>query len=391
MEGVRERSNGGTWEASLAATVVAEGSNKKKKKKKKQKKKRKGESMPIVRNEDESAVTHSAVSETNGDMSDNIVFRKLLRGPRYFEPGSTQLETCYNCGEEGHTAAYCTAEKRKKPCFVCGMFGHNANKCSQGQDCFICKRRGHLAKDCPDKQKRTYQDTRICIRCGGIGHDMSSCRNDSYHFLFAENQCYVCKGFGHFCCAEFAVNSPRKISCYNCGDSGHSGVGCAKPRGEPTIDVAPKLCYICGEEGHFARGCTRRSSSKFDRRQGEPAASTPKSTEYRRTTPTHAKKRKEFSGSRSLPRDLGNGSRSSSHSNGFKKNHPVEGGRSGGSAGKSRSRGGWIVDDPGDYNWRSRSSPRSKPWNSPYSPRTPVRKSFKHYDNAGSLRQYHEY
>jgi hypothetical protein len=41
------------------------------------------------------------------------------------------LETCFNCGEEGHVAVNCPMEKRKKPCFVCGLFGHNAKQCTQ--------------------------------------------------------------------------------------------------------------------------------------------------------------------------------------------------------------------------------------------------------------------
>jgi hypothetical protein len=41
------------------------------------------------------------------------------------------LATCFNCGEEGHVAANCQMEKRKKPCFVCGLFGHNAKQCTQ--------------------------------------------------------------------------------------------------------------------------------------------------------------------------------------------------------------------------------------------------------------------
>jgi hypothetical protein len=53
------------------------------------------------------------------------------RIPRYFDPGETILETCFNCGEEGHVAVNCPMEKRKKPCFVCGLFGHNAKQCTQ--------------------------------------------------------------------------------------------------------------------------------------------------------------------------------------------------------------------------------------------------------------------
>ncbi|OEL33204.1 hypothetical protein BAE44_0005777 [Dichanthelium oligosanthes] len=131
------------------------------------------------------------------------------RIPRYFDPGETLLETCFNCSEEGHVAANCPMEKRKKPCFVCGLFGHNAKQCTQvqflaimqmyenfkkanlelfcnifillapaGQDCFICKKGGHMAKDCPDKHKTNDHQSTLCLRCGEIGHDMFGCTND---------------------------------------------------------------------------------------------------------------------------------------------------------------------------------------------------------------------
>ncbi|XP_078435730.1 uncharacterized protein LOC144706612 isoform X2 [Wolffia australiana] len=335
------------------------------------------------------------------DLSDNIVFRKLLRGPRYFEPGSARVETCYNCFEEGHTAADCTSAKRLKPCFVCGMFGHNAYKCLQGQDCFICKKRGHMAKDCPKKHKTDNLDIQICMRCGDVGHDMSSCRKEYPHEDLQKIQCYVCKGFGHFCCALYEDTSPANISCYVCGESGHSGMGCARYWGESSVDKAPKICYICGEEGHLARGCTqisvtssskreatfdkqaRRSSSssvkaskmcylchekghlahncptgtpsssaKRERRRGEYVHSTPNSVENGRSGGHfgHSNKRKDFSGSKN-------------------RTHIAEGSKSWGKYENSRPRGGWIVDDdPRDFDRRSwsmyqRSTYTPRMWN----------------------------
>uniref|UniRef100_A0A7N2R9N8 CCHC-type domain-containing protein n=1 Tax=Quercus lobata TaxID=97700 RepID=A0A7N2R9N8_QUELO len=65
------------------------------------------------------------------EITDNIVFRKLLRGPRYFDPPNSGWGASFNCGEEGHTMANCTAAKRKKPFFVCGSSEHNAKQCSK--------------------------------------------------------------------------------------------------------------------------------------------------------------------------------------------------------------------------------------------------------------------
>lgn len=60
-----------------------------------------------------------------------LLFLMIQRIPRYFDPGETLLETCFNCGEEGHVAVNCPMEKRKRPCFVCGLFGHNSKQCTQ--------------------------------------------------------------------------------------------------------------------------------------------------------------------------------------------------------------------------------------------------------------------
>ncbi|KAF9676307.1 hypothetical protein SADUNF_Sadunf09G0125200 [Salix dunnii] len=109
----------------------------------------------------------------------NIVLRKLLRGPRYFDPLDSGWSNCFNCGEEGHMTVNCpTFTKKIKPCFVCGSLEHGAKQCTKGHDCFICKESGHHAKDCPQKYKGTPRSSKICLKCGGSGHEMFSCMND---------------------------------------------------------------------------------------------------------------------------------------------------------------------------------------------------------------------
>ncbi|XP_008789899.3 zinc finger CCHC domain-containing protein 7-like isoform X2 [Phoenix dactylifera] len=345
-----------------AVEASAEGEKKKKRRRKKRKKNEADENERVVvpaKEEEEPLETADlAVTEVN-ETSDNVVLRKLLRGPRYFDPGDSNWETCFNCGEEGHVAANCMMEKRQRPCFVCGMFGHNGKQCTQAQDCFVCKRRGHLAKDCPEKHKRIAQESKICLRCGDVGHDMLLCRNEYPPDDLKEIQCYICKKYGHLCCADFTDIGPREVSCYNCAQLGHTGLGCAKPRGETGAAASPTLCYKCGEEGHFARGCTKISMSA--RRMGE-------------STPTRkfAKENKDFLGSRSAPRDFGK-----SH----KKKSLLDEERKNMSAGRSRIRGGWIVDDPGDL---ARKKFKTNGW---ASPRTPVKSSHKNYP-LGSGGQY---
>lgn len=54
---------------------------------------------------------------------------------------------------------------------------YSASPFLQGKDCFICKKSGHRAKDCPEKSNWVSQNTKICLKCGGSGHEMFSCKN----------------------------------------------------------------------------------------------------------------------------------------------------------------------------------------------------------------------
>lgn len=142
-------------------------------------------------------------------------------------------------------------------------------------------------------------------------------------------------------------------------------------------DAPATLCYKCGEKGHFARGCTKivkvsmkknlipKSSFRmlvykfsdnpciivvilqFDHWDG--ASSTPRRV---------AKENVDSFRFRSVPRDFGK-----EHKKKKKKMLELEDkydDRWNMTSGKSRIKGGWIVDDPGDLSGRKQKANRLK-------------------------------
>ncbi|XP_023516900.1 zinc finger CCHC domain-containing protein 7-like [Cucurbita pepo subsp. pepo] len=239
-----------------------------------------------------------SVESNSTETTDNNVFRKLLRGPRYFDPPDS-WGTCYTCGEEGHNAVNCSSAKRKRSCFVCGSVEHNARSCSKARDCYICKKGGHHAKDCPEKHMDVSSSLKLCLKCRDSGHDMFSCQNLYPDDDLKNIQCYVCKEFGHLCCVD-STSDTTIVSCYKCGQTGHTGLSCSRLCGA----VSPSTCYRCREEGHFARECT--SATKVGKRSRR--LSNPKSMSQIEET--------NHMGSRSAPHDL-----AKAHNNEKKINH----------------------------------------------------------------------
>ncbi|XLR37300.1 hypothetical protein HN51_024059 [Arachis hypogaea] len=307
-------------------------------------------------------------------MGDNAVLRKLLRGPRYFDaPDSGGWGACYNCGEEGHAAVNCTAAKRKKPCYVCCSLEHNAKNCTMGRDCYICKKGGHRAKDCPEKNLIGSQSLKICLKCGDSGHEMFSCKNDYSPDDLKEVQCYVCKKFGHLCCVNTADSTPRVISCYQCGQLGHTGLACARLRTEAADAATPSSCYRCGEAGHFARECT--SSVKLGKRRRESSnTKTPK-----------FQKENDYVGHRSAPHDIGKS---------WKKKKPFTEEKGLTTPRKPKHRGGWMTEHPAEF---SPSKSKRSSWRSPATP--PYKSSKVHSfrnesytpkSNSSKIRKFHD-
>ncbi|KAL4578557.1 hypothetical protein LXL04_014681 [Taraxacum kok-saghyz] len=313
------------------------------KKKTKKRKERKKENKEDNTAEDVEPKDSDVTLETNpAEKSDNIVLRKLLRGPRYFDPPDNNWGNCYNCGEGGHITANCTSARRKKPCFVCGSFEHNVKQCNKGKDCFICKKGGHRAKDCPEKSFLGPQSTKICLKCGDSGHEMFSCRNTYSLDDLKEIECYICKCIGHLCCVDNTHAGPKEVSCYRCGQLGHSGWECGRVYTETTSNgnVTPSSCYKCGQEGHISRKCT--TSIKKEKRKSE--YSSPRKSHSRDNYQNHI-------GNRTVPH---NDRKKSKTQYGQQFGQQPTSSQS--SKQRSRSRGGWMTEDPGPSDWGSSKS-----------------------------------
>ncbi|XP_057976986.1 uncharacterized protein LOC131164052 isoform X2 [Malania oleifera] len=192
------------------------------------------------------ADTNKSIGIVITEMQGNAVLRKLLRGSRYFDIPESRWKMCHNCGEDSHAAVNCMQQQRTKPCFICRSFECSGKQCEQ--HCFFCQRRGHFAKDCPDKHEEDCVTSQICLRCGDSGHDLMSCGNNYSSHDLRKIQCYMCKSFGHLCCANFPELDPCQVTCYNCGLPGHVGSACKKLCGDASRTRSP-LCYNCGEEG----------------------------------------------------------------------------------------------------------------------------------------------
>ncbi|KAG7627261.1 putative transcription factor interactor and regulator CCHC(Zn) family [Arabidopsis thaliana] len=324
----------------------------------------------IVKGEGEDDEVERSDEPKTEETASNLVLKKLLRGARYFDPPDAGWVSCYSCGEQGHTSFNCpTPTKRRKPCFICGSLEHGAKQCSKGHDCYICKKTGHRAKDCPDKYKNGSKGA-VCLRCGDFGHDMILCKYEYSKEDLKDIQCYVCKSFGHLCCVEPGNSLSWAVSCYRCGQLGHSGLACGRHYEESNENdsATPERlfnsreaseCYRCGEEGHFARECPNSSSISTSHGResqtlcyrcngsGHFARECPNSSQVSKrdretSTTSHKsrKKNKENSEHDSTPHESNGKTKKKKKKKTHKEEQPQTSPR------KRKHRGGWITEEP---------------------------------------------
>ncbi|KAF1864197.1 hypothetical protein Lal_00048762 [Lupinus albus] len=417
------------------------------KKRRKKKKKVESEDQNVVIAEEQGALETITATEKNecaevaktDQISDNTVLRKLLRGPRYFDPPGSSWGTCYNCGEEGHAAVNCmVASKRKKPCFVCGSLEHTVKQCTKLERAYSlkltfkgkeCLYEGHnlfpqaylpnnsiSSSKSPPPIPDTADLISATVAVPGL-LDWIKHEFDTEYFLGRD--CFICKKGGHRAkdCPERhnAVGASIPSICLKCGISGHEMFSCKDDYSQDdlkeiqcyvckrfghlccvdTTDTAQRQfsCYKCGQLGHTGLACSRLRSEATDAstpslcyKCGEEghfarecqSSVKPKKYGLSNTKYPRFQKENDYMGYRSAPHDMGNSYKKKRHYTEERENTTPH---------KSIHRGDWTTEHPGDF---SPVKYKRNGWMSPVTPSTESTKlhSFSNGSHSQSSKSY---
>ena len=131
---------------------------------------------------------------------------------------------CLVCAEEGHMAEKCEF----LTCSACGTLNqHTTQACPNNAKCGKCREQGHDEDRCPYKLKRMPRHEIICDLCQRNGHLEEDCE-------------LIWRTSGRPWESDLA-HAHIRLSCYECGRSGHLGNECPsrrpnKPMGTSTWD-----------------------------------------------------------------------------------------------------------------------------------------------------------
>lgn len=126
--------------------------------------------------------------------------------------GKTPIR-CLVCAKEGHMAELCEF----LTCSACGAFNrHTTQACPNNAKCERCREQGHDERYCPYKLKRMPKHEIVCDLCQRNGHIEEDCE-------------LIWRTSGRPWESDLAHTNVR-LSCYECGRSGHLGNNCLSRR-----------------------------------------------------------------------------------------------------------------------------------------------------------------
>ena len=177
-------------------------------------------SEQLPKYESHQAQANNATSNYNARILADLNPQQLNAQLRYFHITKTLQEVdrntpvrCLVCARYGHMAEACES----LTCTACGAYNqHITQKCPKSAKCSKCREPGHDRLDCPYKLKNIAQAEIICNLCQRTGHTEEDCE-----LLWRTSGRPWDSNLSH---------GNLRLSCYECGRSGHLGNGCPSRR-----------------------------------------------------------------------------------------------------------------------------------------------------------------
>ncbi len=177
-------------------------------------------SEQVPRDESNQAQANIATSNYNARILADLNPQQLDAQLRYFHVTKTLQEVdrntpvrCLVCARYGHMSEACES----LTCTACGAYNqHVTQRCPKSAKCSKCRERGHDRLNCPYKLKNIAQAEIICDMCQRTGHTEEDCE-------------LLWRTSGRPWDSNLSHDNLR-LSCYECGRSGHLGNGCPSRR-----------------------------------------------------------------------------------------------------------------------------------------------------------------